>query len=68
MERQFVKKMSLKQKFHFVVGILALAVGIYGFYDEYFNVIDFIKGSTPIIFIVCGVIALVAGVSKKLGE
>ncbi|MGK5088469.1 hypothetical protein WDW86_12995 [Bdellovibrionota bacterium FG-2] len=61
-----VMGMSLKRKVHLIVGIVALVLGVYGVYDEYFNVIDFLKGASPLIFIAVGVVALVAGLTKKI--
>ncbi len=61
-----VMGMSIKRKVHLIVGIVALVLGVYGVYDEYFNVIDFLKGASPLIFIAVGVVALVAGLTKKI--
>ncbi len=60
------KEMSLKRKINLGVGIFALANGIYGVYDEYFNVIDFLKGAGPLILILIGIVMLLAGLTKKL--
>ncbi len=61
-----VMSMSVKRKVHLSVGVMALVLGIYGVYDEYFNVIDFLKGASPLIFIAVGVVALIAGLTKKI--
>jgi hypothetical protein len=63
---QNVMSMSTKRKAHLILGIFALTVGIYGVYDEYFNVIDFLKGASPLIFIAIGIVAVVAGLTKKI--
>lgn len=60
------KKMSLKRKINLGVGVFALANGIYGVYDEYFNVIDFLKGAGPLILIAIGVVALLAGLTRQI--
>ena len=61
-----VKNMSLKRKLNLGIGVFALSNGIYGVYDEYFNVIDFLKGAGPLILIVIGLVALFAGLTKKM--
>ncbi|MGK5083004.1 hypothetical protein WDW37_06835 [Bdellovibrionota bacterium FG-1] len=58
--------MTMRQKAHLAIGVVALVLGIYGVYDEYFNVIDFLKGASPLIFIAVGLVALVAGLTKKI--
>lgn len=61
-----LQDMSTKRKVHLFIGVFALFNGIYGIYDEYYNVIDFLKGAGPLIFIFIGIVALVAGLTKKL--
>ncbi|MBF0492791.1 MAG: hypothetical protein HQM15_08425 [Deltaproteobacteria bacterium] len=58
--------MSLKRKIELGVGVFALANGIYGVYDEYYNVIDVLKGVGPLVLIGIGIVALIAGLSKKI--
>lgn len=61
-------QMSMKRKLHLIAGVVLLVLGLYGAYDEFFNVIDFIKGASPVIFIICGIVALAAGLSNKASE
>ena len=49
---------------HIVFGLVLLALAVYGFYDNYYAVMDFIKGSTPIILIGVGTIAVFSGINR----
>ncbi|MBF0481775.1 MAG: hypothetical protein HQK81_13555 [Desulfovibrionaceae bacterium] len=46
---------------HIVVGLLLLALGVWGLYDQYYYVVDLIKGAGPIVLMVGGLIASLAG-------
>ena len=45
-----------------VLGLLLVALGIWGIYDEYYYVADFVKGGLPIMLIISGLLAAMAGV------
>ncbi len=47
--------------FHIIIGLFLLALGIWGFYDEYYYVTDIIKGGLPIVMILTGLVATLAG-------
>lgn len=47
---------------HIIGGVLALGLGVYGVYDEYFTVIEFIKGAVQPVLAFVGVVALLAGI------
>jgi small neutral amino acid transporter SnatA (MarC family) len=47
-----------------VFGLAMLALAIYGFYDEFFAVMDFFKGSVPLVMIGGGIIAVWSGINK----
>ncbi len=49
---------------HIVFGLLMLCLAIYGFYDEYYAVLDFVKGATPLAMVGIGAIAVVSGVNR----
>ncbi len=49
------------RKFFLIGGAAALGLGIFGIYDEYFTVIEFIKGVMQPIFICAGLVAILAG-------
>ena len=59
------------RKVYLIGGTLALGLGIFGIYDEYFTVIEFIKGVMQPIFIIAGLIAILAGLltsKPKMGH
>lgn len=47
-----------------VFGVFMLGIGIYGFFDEYYAVLDFFKGSVPLVLLALGVVAVVSGVKQ----
>jgi hypothetical protein len=49
---------------------LLLALGVWGLYDQYYYVVDLIKGGGPILLMVGGLIASLAGCAgqKKAEE
>ncbi len=49
---------------HIVAGLILLALAVYGFYDEYFAVLDFTKGALPVTMVVIGTIAVLSGVKR----
>lgn len=54
---------SLK-KTNLVLGVVFLVVGLYGFYEEYHTVKDFISGLMPPFLIIVGLISLAYGIRK----
>jgi UDP-N-acetylmuramyl pentapeptide phosphotransferase/UDP-N-acetylglucosamine-1-phosphate transferase len=49
---------------HIVFGLVLLGVAVYGFYDEYYAVMDFLKGSLPIVLIGVGTVAVFSGINR----
>ena len=47
---------------HVAFGLVLLGLGIYGFFDEYYAVLDFFKGSMPLLLLLVGMVAVVSGV------
>nr|MBF0220767.1 hypothetical protein [Desulfobulbaceae bacterium] len=45
-----------------VLGLLLIALGIWGIYDEYYYVADIAKGGFPLMLIFSGLLATLAGV------
>jgi hypothetical protein len=45
-----------------ILGLFAIALGIWGLFDEYYYIADFIKGGLPIFLMLSGLIAILAGV------
>ena len=46
-----------------VLGLFLIALGIWGVYDEYYYVADFVKGGLPVVLILVGLLATLAGVT-----
>ncbi len=49
---------------HIVSGLVLLAVAVYGFYDEYYAVLDFVKGALPLGMVGAGSVAVLSGVQR----
>lgn len=49
---------------HVIVGLALLSIGIYGFFDESFAVLDFFKGAIPPSLLGAGVVCVVTGVKQ----
>lgn len=47
---------------HLVIGLFFIALGIWGLYDEYYYVADVVKGGIPILMVIFGLIATLAGI------
>lgn len=47
-----------------ILGVALLGIGIYGYFDEYFAVLDFIKGAVPPVLLLAGITAVVTGVKR----
>ncbi len=45
-----------------ILGLFLIAIGIWGLFDEFYYVADFIKGGLPIFLILSSLIAILAGV------
>ena len=46
---------------HIIVGLFAIALGIWGVFDEWYYVVDVVKGGSSIVLILVGLIAIFAG-------
>ena len=49
---------------HVVVGLALLGLGIYGFFDEYYATLDFVKGAVPPLLLIIGMVSVVSGVKQ----
>lgn len=49
---------------HLVFGVAMVALGTYGFFDEYYATLDFFKGCIPLLMLFGGIVAVVAGVKE----
>jgi len=46
---------------HIILGLFLMALGIWGGYDMYYYVADVVRGGFPIVFIMFGLLATLAG-------
>jgi len=46
---------------HIITGLFLIALGIWGGYDMYYYVADIVKGGFPIVLILFGLLATLAG-------
>lgn len=46
-----------------VLGLVFIALGVWGLYDEYYYVADFFKGGLPLVLMAFGLLATLAGVT-----
>ncbi|VEN74096.1 Magnetosome protein MamI [Candidatus Desulfarcum epimagneticum] len=44
-----------------VSGLFFIALGIWGIFDEYYYVADFLRGFGPVALMLCGLVAALAG-------
>jgi CHASE2 domain-containing sensor protein len=47
---------------HIIAGIIAVSLGIYGVFDEYFVVVEFIKGSIQPLLFLAGIFGILSGI------
>lgn len=45
-----------------VIGLLMIALGLWGIFDEYYYVADFVKGGIPLFLMLSGLFAALAGI------
>jgi len=50
---------------YLIGGAIALGLGVYGIYDEYFTVVEFLKGVMQPLFVLVGFIAILAGLLSR---
>lgn len=46
---------------HIIVGLFFIALGIWGVFDEWYYVVDFVKGSFSVLLVVVGLFGILAG-------
>ncbi len=66
MRAPFVKKERKQKMMHIIVGLFFIALGIWGVFDEWYYVIDFVKGSSSVALIIAGLIGILSGVAGPL--
>jgi len=52
------------KKIHYALGIVLMIIGFYGFYDEYYAVLDFFYGFVPLFLLITGMISIVHGIKQ----
>ena len=52
------------RRINLIVAAVFLLLGVYGFYDEYYAVMDWLYGLFPPLLVVGGVISVVIGIKK----
>jgi hypothetical protein len=50
------------------LGLLLIALGIWGLFDEFYYVVDFLKGGIPLILMIVGLLSTLAGIIPPLKE
>jgi len=45
-----------------VIGLFLIALGVWGVIDEHYYVMDFLKGGVPIVLMLGGMLAALAGI------
>lgn len=56
---------------HIIIGLFFIALGIWGVFDEWYYVVDFVKGSSSVLLVLIGIFGILAGLVgpiKKPGE
>lgn len=49
---------------HIIIGLFFIALGIWGVFDEWYYVVDCVKGSAAVVLLVAGHLAILAGLKK----
>ena len=53
---------------HIILGLFFIALGIWGVYDEWYYVVDFIKGFFSIFLVLFGLVGIMAGIVGSKGK
>jgi hypothetical protein len=46
---------------HIIIGLFFIALGIWGVFDEWYYVVDFVKGSFSVLLVLVGIFGILAG-------
>lgn len=49
---------------HIIIGLFFIALGIWGVFDEWYYVVDCVKGGTTVLLLAVGHVAILAGVIR----
>lgn len=50
---------------HVILGLFFVALGIWGIFDEWYYVLDYVKAASSLFLLVGGLVALLAGVTGR---
>ncbi len=50
---------------HVILGLFFIALGVWGVFDEWYYVLDYLKASSSVLLLFGGLIALLAGVMDR---
>ncbi len=53
---------------HIIVGLFFIALGVWGVFDEWYYVVDFVKGSFSVLLVVIGLLGILAGAIGPRGK
>ena len=53
---------------HVVCGLVLIVLGVWGLYDEYYYVLDLVKGGGPVVLMLLGLVAMLAGIVSPKPE
>jgi hypothetical protein len=51
---------------HIIIGLFFISLGIWGVFDEWYYVVDFVKGFSTVTLIIGGIIGIFAGIIGPL--
>ena len=46
---------------HIIIGLFFIALGIWGVFDEWYYVVDFVKGGGSVFLVLAGLVGILAG-------
>jgi hypothetical protein len=46
---------------HIIIGLFFISLGIWGVFDEWYYVVDFVKGSGAVLLVLAGLVGILAG-------
>ena len=52
------------KRMNLIVAVICLLLGLYGLYDEYYAVMDFLEGMMPPLLVVAGLVSIFHGIKK----
>ena len=53
---------------HIIIGLFFIALGVWGIFDEWYYVLDCLKGGGSLLLLVGGLLAIIAGCFGRVDE